>query len=155
VLRLVAALAAAAVLYGGCGEERGMRERLEAVAAGAAAGGDFEVVYDDMHGLWGGETVRLDGSGAVERVSRDRAGGERRATARVAPDRIAEVARLLVEIEAWEQREPERPPVPDESRARLTIRVGQERAEIWEWYNDLARNARIARARDLLVSLAN
>jgi hypothetical protein len=146
------------VTYEGCdaagnGREVGVKQRLEAIAAGGQATVDFEVVYDDVHGLWGGVRLRLDGAGTVERIERDRTGTETRAAARVGADRIAELARLLVEIEAWAQREPERPPVPDESRARLSIRFGDERVEIWEWYNDLDRNQRIARVRDLLASI--
>ncbi len=131
-----------------------MQRRLTAIATGDAAPTDLDVVYDDVHGLWGGVRIRLDGAGAVERVELDRAGAETRTDVRVDADRVAEVARLLVEIEAWEQREPERPPVPDESRARLAIQLGQDRVEIWEWHNDLGRNGRIVRVRDLLLSLA-
>jgi hypothetical protein len=43
--------------------------------------------------------------------------------------------------------------VPDESRAVLTLRTGGDEATIWEWYNDLGKNARQARVRALLLEL--
>jgi hypothetical protein len=60
----------------------------------------------------------------------------------------------LLEIKAWEQRMPERAPVPDESRATLALRAGDIETSIWEWYNDLAKNTRLARVRSLLIGLA-
>jgi hypothetical protein len=63
------------------------------------------------------------------------------------------VARLLLEIRVWEQLTPEWPPVPDESRAVLTLRAGGDEVTIWEWYNDLGKNARLARVRALLLEL--
>lgn len=62
---------------------------------------------------------------------------------------------LLIKLAAWSQRTPERQARPDESRARLMIRIGTERSEIWEWYNDLSENQRIVQVRDRIRRLSS
>ena len=123
------------------------------------AGGDssdLTITYSDMHGLWGGITVTLSTDGAYERLERKPgAGVPDLVRGAVAPARVRDVVRLLSEISAWEQRTPERMPVPDESRATLTLRAGGVEASIWEWYNDLTKNARLTRVRSLLLELAD
>ena len=64
-----------------------------------------------------------------------------------------ELVDLLVSIEAWEQRVPEREPLPDESRAYLRVTIGEDSTTIWEWYNDLSGNDRIARVKAFLETL--
>ena len=54
----------------------------------------------------------------------------------------------------WEQRVPERTPLPDESRAVLTVSLGPARATTWEWYNDLVENDRLVKVQRTLLSLA-
>lgn len=129
---------------------------IEAELRRIADGGDAEglrVAYSDVHGLWGGVAITLTGAGEYEQAPYDRAGALAPIRRRVGAEQVAAMARLLVEIEAWEQRVPERMPVPDESRASLVVEVGGGRAAIWEWYNDLERNGRIARVRDALLAL--
>ncbi len=67
---------------------------------------------------------------------------------------VEELVRLLLELEAWRQLEPERMAVPDESRALLSISAGEAESEIWEWFNDLADNQRLIRIRDRMKQLA-
>jgi hypothetical protein len=131
-----------------------MEEQLEHIAEGHAAR-DLTIVYSDVHGLWGGISVTLSTSGVYERLEYVRGASVPdvvRGT--VAPARVQDVACLLLEIKAWEQRMPERAPVPDESRATLALRAGDIETSIWEWYNDLAKNTRLARVRSLLIGLA-
>jgi hypothetical protein len=44
--------------------------------------------------------------------------------------------------------------VPDEVRATLTLRTGDDAASIWEWYNYLEKNDRLVWIRRLLLELA-
>lgn len=116
---------------------------------------DLTITYSDMHGLWGGVTITLSGSGTYELLERTRGAGVPHVSQSiVAPERVRDVVRLLSEIKAWEQYTPERVPVPDESRATLVLRAGGVEASIWEWYNDIVKNARLVRVRSLLLELA-
>jgi len=101
-----------------------IEQHLKDVADGRATH-DLTLTDSDMHGLWGGITVTLSTSDAYERLKRTRGAGLPdvvRST--VAPAQVQDVARLLLETQAWEQRTLERAPVPDESRATLTLRDG-------------------------------
>ncbi len=133
----------------GVSQQSGVESALRAIAAGNGA--ELSVVYDDMHGLWGGQTITIAGNGAYERKERARGDSAPVVTSgTVDQKQIQALASLLVQLAAWEQRVPERAPVPDESRATLRIRVGTAEATIWEWYNDLPKNDRIAQIRDLM-----
>jgi hypothetical protein len=127
---------------------------LREVAAGQGAG-DLSIAYSDLHGLWGGIAVRVTGDGDWERVTRQRGGEPVTMRGRAGSDAVREIARLLLEIEAWEQRVLDAAPVPDESRATLTVRRGGAQSVIWERYNDLAEAGRIGRARDVLLDLSD
>jgi hypothetical protein len=122
---------------------------LRAAAGGGNVPADFQVVYSDMHGMHGGTTIRLgaDGTLASQHMQRgvltERAG-------RVPADSIRALIGLLVELQAWEQRTPPRPPVPDESAAGLRIHAGGEEARIWEWFNDMGTNQRLSRISGML-----
>jgi len=131
-----------------------MEQLLQDIVAGRESA-PLTIIYSDMHGLWGGVTVTLSASGAYERLERKRgAGVPETIRGSVAPVRVKEVVRLLIELKVCEQYTPERAPVPDESQATLVLRSGGAEASIWEWYNDLARNARLARVRSRLLELA-
>jgi len=130
---------------------------MEAALREAAAGQgsvSLLVTYSDMHGLWGGVTMTLTGAGEYERTSREPGGPAVAVQHRVDGARVAAIVRLLLEIEAWERRVAEQPPLPDESRATLTLRCGGAESSIWERYNDLAENRRLVRVRDALAGLA-
>src|SRR5690242_14388119 len=89
-----------------------MEQQLKEIAEGRAAY-DLTITYTDMHGLWGGVTITLSTSGAYERLERKPgASAPDVVRATVAPARLRDVVRLLLEIEAWEQRTPARTPVP-------------------------------------------
>lgn len=113
---------------------------------------ELAVTYDDMHGLHGGLTLTIHGDGRVEhRAVRAKVGKVRR---EVSQQDLQQLVALLIELAAWEQRVPERTPVPDESRAHLDITFGEHRSSIWEWYNDLAGNHRMVRVRELMTKIA-
>jgi hypothetical protein len=125
---------------------------LREIEAGRGAA-NFTVIYSDMHGLWGGATVTLTRDGDYEQTVRQPGGAPVRVRRRVAPEWVAALAQLLVEVRAWEQRTPERAPVPDENRATLSVRCGAAESSIWEWYHDLPKNQRLIRVRDRLMQL--
>ena len=73
---------------------------------------------------------------------------------RVTPDDLKELVTRLVKHEAWAQRIDERQPVPDESRATLETCYRDECVVIWEWYNDLEKNARIGDVLKFMQAIA-
>jgi hypothetical protein len=106
---------------------------------------DLTITYDDMHGLWGGSTIVVDGKGTGER--RERGRGDSKPTVlgkSISKQHLLELVKLLIEHEAWEQRTPDREPVPDESRALLKIQVNGQSSSIWEWFNDMEQNKRLS-----------
>jgi hypothetical protein len=128
-----------------------IRETLSGIAAGKLGPAPLSVTYDDMHGLSGGLTLTIHGDGKVEqRAVREKAGTPQA----VSREAVLKLVRLLLRKKAWAQREPERAPRLDESRARLVIQYGNNTTEIWEWYNDLAENQRIVKIRDLMKEIA-
>ena len=105
---------------------------------------DFQVTYDDMHGLWGGTTIVITGKGNGQRRERENGGADPKEFERaITREQLLELAKLLVEQKAWEQRTPEREPLPDESRSRLKIEVDGQTSGMWEWFNDMEKNERL------------
>ncbi len=110
------------------------------------------VTYDDLHGLHGGLQLTIRGDGKVEQKAvRLKTGEPKEAVER---KDIDDLVKLLVRHEVWEQRVPERAAVPDESRARLSVSVGEHTVRIWEWFNDLAKNRRMVEVRDFMTKIA-
>jgi len=111
------------------------------------------VVYSDMHAYFGGEKILVRRSG-VGHAERRRAGVLRVSDVVVSPLDLARLAALLVEVEAWKQREPSRELLEiDETTAGVTIWVGETKTGFWEWYNGMDERKRLARIRDLLERL--
>ncbi len=124
---------------------------LEGFLAGERPAADLAITYSDLHQLHGGLELTIRGDGNVEQqVLREEAGEPHDLSAA----EVEELVRLLLETEAWRQREPERMAVPDESRATLAISAGEAASEIWEWYNDLETNGRLNRIRETMKRLA-
>ena len=128
-----------------------MRACLDELAAGRGDWGKFSLTYDDVHGLHGGLTLTIHGDGRVEQQA---VRIQTREPRDVNKRDLEELLGLLRELKAWEQRTPERQAVPDESIASLTTRCGGDAVRIWEWYNEMAANARIGRVHDLMSRLA-
>jgi hypothetical protein len=123
---------------------------LAQLAGGSAV--DLRVVYSDVHPLWGGVSITVDGSGAWQRSDwepGDAANFARSGT--LTRTEIAALGQLLLDIRAWEQVVPAAPPVPDESRATLALEAADERSSIWERFNDLEAGRRIGLVRDMLT----
>ena len=131
-----------------------MEQQIKDFAAGRSSQ-NLSIVYSDMHGLWGGVTITLSSSGAYERLERGRG--------QVVPDMIQKtvttahveaVIRLVLEARLWEQQSLQRRPLPDEVLATLTLKSGEVESSMWELYNNLEKNNRLVRLRQLLLDLA-
>ncbi|MEM9188199.1 MAG: hypothetical protein AAGF12_03440 [Myxococcota bacterium] len=72
----------------------------------------------------------------------------------LSPAAVQSVLDLLVEVEAWRQRDRDEPDRADRSKARLTIAAGSERSEVWEWSNDLESNRRLILVKRRLLEFA-
>jgi hypothetical protein len=131
-----------------------MEQHLKGIAEGQATQ-NLSIVYNDMHGLWGGVTITLSTSGAYELLERARGQMVPDLVHRtITIDQVQAVIRLLLETRAWEQQLLQRTPIPDEVLATLTLKSGDAESTIWELYNNLERNARLIRVRKLLLELA-
>lgn len=144
-LALVGAVVLPAALRGaqtsGSPVEEGLRLFLENRVAPAT----LRITYSDLHPLFGGQELSVRGTGSVEaKFVRQRAEPPHP----LPSVQVRDLVKLLLQIEAWRQLSPDRQPRLDESRARLTIEVGSNSSEIWEWYNDLGDNNRVIRVRD-------
>jgi hypothetical protein len=129
-----------------------MDEQLTEILASRQVPADLCIIYDDMHGLWGGSILTVRGDGWLDRQVRPPgapapSGGK----TRIGADELLELVGLLVELSAWEQRTPDSPPIPDESRAHLTIILKGGRSVVWERFNDLPANNRLIRIKDWMA----
>jgi hypothetical protein len=121
-----------------------MGDELEKILAAQRVPAHLCVVYDDMHGLWGGSILTVQGDGRLERQVRSRgAPAPTSSTRQVDQREVLALIRLLVELFAWKQHTPDSPPIPDESRAYLTISLGERTSRMWERYNDMQANDRL------------
>ena len=111
----------------------------------------LKVTYNDLHGFHGGLTLSIYGSGKVEQQNLRCAVGT---PVEVTSENLLKLIELLIELEAWKQLVPERMPVPDESRASLTIETDGQSSLLWEWFNDLSANNRLKRVADLMKEIA-
>jgi len=128
-----------------------VEEGLAAFVEGKLVPEQLVVTYSDLHGLWGGLEIIVEGTGKVtQRAVRV----ETRPARTLNREEVLRVVKLLIQLAMWEQRIPERTPNPDEGRAHLKIQIGERSSEIWEWYNDLEENARLIQVRELMKSLA-
>ena len=131
-----------------------MEKELTKIVATKKFPPDFSITYDDRHGLWGGETITVDGAGNVEARERDQAAPDPKITKRsISQDRLLDLIKLLVELKAWEQQIPERQPRPDESRARFTLKSGDRNTQIWEWFDDMEKTRRLIQIKTRMEEL--
>jgi hypothetical protein len=115
---------------------------------------DLVLVYDDIHGLHGGISIALARNRRVIRKTVDRVPDPVVTQYTATPEQVASLIELLIEIRAWEQQVPEVAPVGGESRATLTITIGDERGGFWERYNDMAKLGRLSRIKAALEAIA-
>ncbi len=115
---------------------------------------DLSISYDDMHGLWGGTSIIIRGDGKGERRERARGNAEPEVfETNVSQQQLLELIRLLLKNEAWKQKTPEREPVPDESRATLTVSVGGQTSSVWEWFNEMNKNDRLIQIKTKMTEI--
>jgi hypothetical protein len=123
-----------------------MEPELNAILATQQVPANLSIAYTDMHPLWGGCMHTVGGDGRLERRVRAQGAAEPLSgTQRISERELLDLVRLLVELSAWEQRTADCLPVPDESRAYLTISLEGKSNEIWEWYNEMRANNRLVR----------
>jgi hypothetical protein len=131
-----------------------MENELKTIIATNSVPAELIVTYDDMHGLWGGTTITVRGDGNVERQTKEIGAHDVEITRKqVDEGRLVELIRLLVELQAWEQRVADEPPVADESRAHLTIRLNDGASRVWERVNQMAANNRLMQIKTRLENL--
>lgn len=153
----ILAVLATAVLAAGTSQEDlkkqdAVKKALQDIAQGKGAIETLSVTLDDLHPLWGGLRLKIQGDGKISQEAVRKKAGQPRD--KVDPADMKRLVDLLLKHEAWEQREKPRPAVPDESSTALTIEVGETFVSVWEWTNDLARNKRLSEIRDLMQKIA-
>jgi hypothetical protein len=91
----------------------------------------------DVHGLWGGQEVDVDGAGNGAARLVDRSGAAKTFDLRVPPAQVAALLRQLIEVDFLALTFGPRPGVPDEARPeiRLTNPAGETRV-VAKWAND-------------------
>lgn len=128
-----------------------VKEALAKLGKGEGDWKKFSVTYSDLHALHGGLTLTIDGTGKVtQKAVRAKVGEEKE----VSEKELKHLVELLQTHKAWEQKEPPRKAIPDESVARLSIKYGDDVVGVWEWYNDLPKNKRIVELRDAMKKAA-
>ncbi|MCO5166183.1 MAG: hypothetical protein M9894_07420 [Planctomycetes bacterium] len=152
--RQAAAIAVAAV---GCAVAASGRDAVEATSdlLGPEAGRDAaRLELRDVHGLWGGRDVRVDGTGRVVVRVVDRAQREARHEATLPPERARALLRLAAEEDVLRARVVPRPGVPDEARPALVVGgPGGPDREVSKWENDAV--PAFDRVRAALVAVAD
>lgn len=121
----------------------------------------FSITYDDVHGLYGGFTLSVDGTGLVQKKTVRVIRGQKdviNTTSRAEPAQLNELVRLLVSERLWLRAPYPRAGVPDEGRSRVVMWYTPEgnskkQCEIWEWYNDMEADRRIGKLRDFMLHL--
>lgn len=129
-----------------------IRDALTQLARGEADLAPLTVTFDHLHALHGGLQLTIRGEGTVEqRALRTKAGEPKE---RITQDDHKALVALLVKHEVWTQRVDQRQPVPDQSRATLRTCYRDQCVEIWEWYNDLEKHARIGDVLTFMQTIA-
>jgi len=128
-----------------------MKAELQRLVSAERSPGDLKVTYDDLHGLHGGLTLSIDGSG---KVTQKAVRVKTTEPVDLEPKQVTELLKLLIELEAWHQIVPEAAMVPDESRAHVTIEAGGQTSDVWERFNNLEKHARLVRIRERMKDLA-
>jgi len=131
-----------------------VERELKASIANRKVPAGLVITYDDMHPLLGGTIIVIRGDGGVERRVRLRKESKARVIQNnITQLQILELIQQLIRLKAWEQHTPNRRPVPDESRATLTINVDGQTSESWEWFNDISKNNRLVQVREKMLAL--
>ena len=111
----------------------------------------LRVTYEVIHPTQDGPSLMIKGTGQIQQTG---AGANAGMYPDLSPAEVENLVRLLLDIEAWEQRTPWRETASDEIRAYLRVQVGGASSEIWEWYDKLDDNQRIVQLLDQLKKVA-
>ena len=132
-----------------------MEHELKNILATDIVPAELTIIYDDMHGLWGGTTITVRGDGTTEKQTRE-TGAPEATISRKHIDQLEliDLIRLLVELKAWEQFTAEEQPVAGESRARLTLTLNDSSSRVWERVNDMPANDRLIQFKSFLETLS-
>ncbi len=115
---------------------------------------NLRITYEELHPTQDGPRFVVHGTGEIEREGEGADAGGYNKLSVLSLAEIENLVRLLIDIEAWEQRVPWRETASDESRAYLRVQVGGASSEIWEWYDELDSNLRIVKLLDQLKKFA-
>ena len=118
---------------------------LEAFLEDQISATSLRIPYDELHPSQDGPRIVIKGTGTIQREVADPNGYTNLSLAE-----IENIVRVLIDMEAWEQRSPYRETASNESRAYLRVQVGGASSEIWEWYDELDSNQRIVKLLDQL-----
>ncbi len=111
----------------------------------------LRVTYEEIHPTQDGPRLMIKGTGQIQQTG---AGANASLYPDLSPAEVENLVRLLLDIEAWEQRTPWREADADEIRAYLRVQVGGASSEIWEWHDKLDDNRRIVQLLDQLKKVA-
>ena len=111
----------------------------------------LRVTYEEIHPTQDGPRLMIKGTGQIQQTGE---GADADMYPDLSPAEVENLIRLLLDIEAWEQRTPWREAASDEIRAYLRVQVGGASSEIWEWYDKLDDNRRIVQFLDQLKKVA-
>lgn len=126
-----------------------MENELKAVIAVQRALSDLTVIYDDLHGLWGGNIFTIRGDGSLERQTKSTGSAAAEITQKqIDEHKLIELVCLLVKLTAWEQYTPDSQPVPNESRAQLTISINGKTSRVWERFNEMPTHNRLLQVKN-------
>jgi len=107
----------------------------------------LRVTYEEIHPTQDGPRLMIKGTGQIQQTGE---GANAGMYPDLSPAEVENLVRLLLDIEAWEQRTPWREAASDKIRAYLRVQVGGASSEIWEWYDQLDDNRRIVQLLDQL-----
>jgi len=114
----------------------------------------IKLVLTDAHPLFGGVRFELETSGVLTRIDVPVAGQKPvRTTLRLSDSQADKLITAIEEARGWQQVEPSRMAVPDESQTVLQIQAGDFQSSVWEWTNDLTANNRLVRVQRTLNDL--
>jgi hypothetical protein len=136
----------------GCVANGQERANATSTLLGPEAGWDgCRLELHDVHGLWGGVAVYVDGRGScyVERVDQSR--GAKRFWRAIPQDDARALFRLASEDDVAGLEIPERPGVPDEARPAIHVIGPESRRAVSKWENDAVE--RFDRLRQALAAL--
>ncbi|MDZ4821265.1 MAG: hypothetical protein SGJ20_20075 [Planctomycetota bacterium] len=124
-----------------------MPEQLQAFLDGKLPPEKLTITYREVRGLRGELKIIVHGNGKVEQQLVRRKAPEPQ---NLNADAVRELVKLIVEQEAWKQKTPPAPSIPDEGRVSLQIVAGKTESTIWERVREMGANDRLQRISTLI-----